>query len=248
MNRDLVRQVAVTGAVVGNIVSGVTQNFSDTEESPSLIVPAGYAFAIWGPVYAGSLAHVVDQARPARRDDPVMRRTGWPLAAAFAAPAVWIRLDARPLRQLATIAASGAGSALLYAAAQARPDDPAPTADLDGWTIRAPVGLYTGWITVASLVGATEALRRAGLRTPPPEGLGWTLGGLTAAAAVAGTAGRRPLSPTYPTAVAWGLAAVAVRAWTRRRVVSGAATTAAGAVLASWTIRARPRDRTRRPA
>ena len=72
---DLVRQIAnVAGAIfqvaAAAAVGGAIGRISD--ENPPLVVPAGYAFTLWGPIYALSLAYAVYQALPRRRDDPLL--------------------------------------------------------------------------------------------------------------------------------------------------------------------------------
>jgi hypothetical protein len=55
MTWDGVRQAVVVGSVVGGIVSGATGDYGEAGPSPSLVLPADYAFTIWGPIYAGSI-------------------------------------------------------------------------------------------------------------------------------------------------------------------------------------------------
>lgn len=38
----------------------------------SLVTPAGWAFSIWGPLYAGSLVFAVYQALPSQRDNGLL--------------------------------------------------------------------------------------------------------------------------------------------------------------------------------
>src|SRR5690606_38920755 len=65
---------------VGQILAG--------EDTRTLITPAGWAFSIWGVIYLGSIAFGVYQL--VRRRSPLVRRTGfWP-AAAFALSVAWL--------------------------------------------------------------------------------------------------------------------------------------------------------------
>ena len=61
---------------------------SDANLSP--VTPAGYAFAIWALIYAGSLVLAVYQLLPSQLSRTVHRRTGWWLVGAFAASTVWV--------------------------------------------------------------------------------------------------------------------------------------------------------------
>ena len=55
MDRDRWRQVGVVTAVVGGLGLGASGDYGSATTSQSLVIPADYAFGIWGPVYAGSL-------------------------------------------------------------------------------------------------------------------------------------------------------------------------------------------------
>ena len=48
---------------------------------PTLLVAAGYAFAIWGLIFAFDLAYGLWQATGARRDDTTLSRIAWPICA-----------------------------------------------------------------------------------------------------------------------------------------------------------------------
>src|SRR3954464_4331250 len=97
-DRDRLRSVAVVVTAVAQAVVGLGSPFftdpgssagaiSDDNQSP--VTPAGYAFAIWGLIYAASLVLAVYQARPGQRERELHRRTGWGLGAAFPAGKIW---------------------------------------------------------------------------------------------------------------------------------------------------------------
>jgi hypothetical protein len=228
VDRDLLRQVAVASGVVGGLVSGATGDYGDAEESDSRVLPAGWAFGIWFPVYAGSLAYAAETARPARRRDPLLRRTGWPAAAAYALAGTWVRL--RPRQQVPVVAATVAAAAL----AHARAGDPDATGR-DRWAVQRPLGLFAGWLTLAAVAAATEVLLAEGVRPGPRAADAWGVAMTGAAAAIAAAVTRRvPSSRAYPAAVAWGLAAAAVRNGAAgRRLPAAAGALGAAAVTAA---------------
>ena len=53
------------------------------------ITPAGWAFSIWGLLYAGSLAYAIYQFLPAQRTNALLARIGWASAGAFLGNALW---------------------------------------------------------------------------------------------------------------------------------------------------------------
>ena len=83
---------AVAAALIGPANASGAFGQSPAEfaaDSDAVLWVAGWAFSIWGPLYAGVLAFAVWQLRD-RSDDPLLRRLGWPAAAAFAGLAAWI--------------------------------------------------------------------------------------------------------------------------------------------------------------
>jgi hypothetical protein len=129
-------------------------------------------------------------------------------------------------------------TAALGAAHHALEQEPPLARAADRWLVRAPLGLFFGWCSVAVFANLASALRTTGVTAPGQETVP-TLA-MLAGAAVATTAVARSMRPNpwYAGAVAWGLAAVAVanvRAATRppNPVVAGAAAIAALAVLAT---------------
>ncbi|MGY1694726.1 hypothetical protein ACI780_07395 [Geodermatophilus sp. SYSU D00814] len=193
---DVARQVAtVTGAVAQAVLPAVLlPRVRRDLRPPEVAQPAPWAFAVWLPVYAASAAHAARQARPALRADPLLRRTGWPLAAAFLCLGAWAPLLSRQ-RYWAAQAAL-AGTALLAGTARARADrtpDPVPP------TLALTTGLLAGWGAAACGVNLASMLVGAG---PVPGG--------------------RPATATgAATAVALGALGVATSRGTPRRSPSG---------------------------
>jgi hypothetical protein len=93
VGKDVVRQAAnVVGALfqagMTTVASTRIQEVVD-EGPPSLVEPAGYAFAIWALIFALSLAYAVYQALPTNRESPLLRRVGWFTATAFFFSGMW---------------------------------------------------------------------------------------------------------------------------------------------------------------
>src|SRR3712207_7276028 len=84
--RDVVRQVAnVVGAlfqVGAPVLTGEAVGRVSAENS-TLVVPADYAFSIWGLIFSLCLAYAAYQALPANRESPLLRRVGPFTAGAF---------------------------------------------------------------------------------------------------------------------------------------------------------------------
>src|SRR5918995_6748786 len=106
--RDLARQVAtVVGALFQVLAGAIVPIGAIAGETPSLVGPANYAFAIWGPIFLLCLAYATYQALPANRANPLLRHVGWFLAGAFFLNGLWEVLV--PLRQPVLLQAILAG-------------------------------------------------------------------------------------------------------------------------------------------
>jgi hypothetical protein len=131
--------------------------------SQTAVTPAGYAFAIWTPIFALAIAYAAWQALPPRRDSPLCRRIGWPLIGAFALSNLWMLLAQTTGNgwHLVTVLAGIVGfslTALLGARRMAH------DYGLVSRLVVAPLlGLLAGWsvaalfVNIASAARATEA-------------------------------------------------------------------------------------------
>ena len=230
-DRDRLRAGAVVAGVVGGLLSGATGDYGDADDSSSRVLSADYAFGVWAPIHAGSLVYAADSLRPSRRGTPLLRRTGWPAAAAYALAGTWVRLQRPPVLQLPAVAATMAAAATAYARALPRDDAEAASA-VDRCAVRVPLGLFTGWITLATAAATTEVLLAEGVEDPWPGADAWGVAVLGLTGGVAAAVTRRvPVSRSYPAVVVWGLTAAAVRTRPRYRAAGLAALAGTAGVL-----------------
>lgn len=197
-----------------------------TERYDTVITPPDYAFAIWAPIFAGCAANAAQHAAPRQAVSTTNRRSGWPLAGAYALNALWsVAAQSDRFRLTPAILPAAAGCAAL---AYRRLQDDAPT----GAARLAPAstGLLLGWTALASTVNLAAGAALAGAS---PTGRGTialsTAGVLGVAATVAATVARSrqgflPLAG----AATWGLATTALTPGRPRAVRLG---TALGAAL-----------------
>lgn len=192
-----------------------------------LIQPAGFAFAIWGPIYLWLVVHalvgLIARAEAADWD------SGRPLLIlSLALGAGWL-----PLAHLSPLGATVLIWGMLGLALGALTRAPAR----DGWLVRVPLGLYAGWLTAASCVSLGIVAEGWGLLS----GLAAALAGLTLATAVAGFALiRLGAGPAYAVAAGWGFVGIAVKAAPLAPVVSVAAGVGIAALaLIAWRAHGR---------
>ena len=164
-----------------------------------LVQPAGFAFAIWGPIYLWFIAHA-GFGLLARADASDWAAHRPMLIASLVMGAGWLPLaHASPLGATALIWAM-LGTAL---AALAR----APRRDF--WLARVPLGLYAGWLTAAANVSLGIVLQGWGALGEVAA----ALAGLALATGVAALAlTRLRAGPAYAVAAGWGFFGIAVKA------------------------------------
>jgi hypothetical protein len=258
--RDLVRQVvvvvsavlAIVGSFIGSGVAGGTpiQDASNgaLAADATLIAPGGPAFSIWSVIYAGLVAYAIWQALPAQRADARQRRLGYPVAASLILNAAWILSV-----QVGLLGFSVPVIVLLLAdlawifviLVRSRPQNIIDTIVTDG-----TMGLYLGWVCVATAANIGAVLVAVGFRGfgLDPEGWAITVIGVAGLAGI-GLAlfGRGRLAPAA--ALVWGLVWVAVARLSGDLLSTPtaiAALAAAGAVLiVTVVLRIRSGRRTR---
>jgi translocator protein len=146
-------------------VPGVTDIGTRSDQSPSQFTPPDFTFAIWGLIFLGMLAFAVYQALPRNLANPLLRRVGWWAAAAMALNAAWeLHVVAAGITLLSVAIIVAMGAALLTAFAIV--SRTAPLTTIEKTVVVAPISLFAGWITVASLASTlTWGLNAGGFST-----------------------------------------------------------------------------------
>src|ERR671910_405806 len=149
---DLARQVAtVVGALFQVLAPAIVPIGAIAKETPSLVIPADFAFAIWGPLFLLCLAYATDQALPANRQNPLLQRVGWFLAGAFFLNGLWEMLV--PLRQPVVLQAILAGifACLVVGYVRLVRSESSVWNRANRWLVALPLGLLFGAV-LASVV------------------------------------------------------------------------------------------------
>src|ERR671912_1643634 len=162
--RDVARQAAtVVGALFQVLAGAIVPIGAIAGERPSLVIPADYAFAIWGPIFLLCLAYATYQALPANRHDPLLRLVGWFFAGAFFLNGLWEVLV--PLRQPVLLQAILGGIFACLAVAYLRlvRSEHGVLGLADRWLVALPLGLLFGWITAANVISFNDTRVETGL-------------------------------------------------------------------------------------
>ena len=146
------------------------------------IIPANYAFAIWGVIYVGLIAYGIYQLQPAQRKDWSIRHVNRYLILACLAQVAWIYLFTLRWFWFSVVAMLIILGSLLLAY-QSLGVGQVRTTRRRQWLAHIPFSLYLAWISVATIVNVASALFNSGLQQ---YGTVWTvlmllIGGVLAA-------------------------------------------------------------------
>ncbi|XVU20960.1 hypothetical protein ACQPZJ_27235 [Actinoplanes sp. CA-054009] len=228
---DGTRSLTLAGACTAFIaVPNLGALFGPGEQTArydTAITPPDYAFVVWAPIFTACAASTIAQCRPSGRHTAVSRRTGWPLAAAYAVNTAW-SLAAQSNRFALTpylLPTAAALAAAAHLRLQRLPAASGPT------TITATsTGLLLGWTALAGVINVVAARPT---RNAPRTVSAATAGLLATAAAVAAAVTRsRRGGRAVALTSAWGLTTLAA---TRKRptAVRAAAATGAAAIASA---------------
>ncbi|MCA0216430.1 MAG: tryptophan-rich sensory protein [Actinobacteria bacterium] len=247
--KDIVRQITVAasavfaliGAFVGSGAAGGTpiQNAAGgaLAADATLIAPATPAFSVWSVIYLGLIIYAVWQLLPGQSSAERHRRLGYWIAASLVLNAFWIlsiQFDLLPLSvPIIVVLLAVLVQAFLQAIAYP------PTSVADGIITDATIGLYLGWVCVATAANVTALLVASGFTGwgLPPELWSVVVVGVAAAVGVVlAVVSRGRISPALT--LAWGLTWVAVGrlAGEPASLATGIAAAAAAALVLIVTI------------
>lgn len=175
-----------------------------SDRYPTLLVAAGYAFAIWGLIFLLDAAWAIWQLR--ERGDAV-RRARLPAALGFALTAAWMPVFSQAWFGLALAIIWGALAAVFYAAWTLARDEAA--AHRRGLAA-APLALHAGWLSLAVFLNTAQVVTAYGW-LPAMAPIEWSamLFGLCGVLLLAGNRALRG-HLAYAAAGLWGLAAVVI--------------------------------------
>lgn len=236
--RQRTRRLVVLAAAVFAVIVPLVQNLAGlglnqaefAADGNTTLRVAGYAFSIWGLIYAGILAYAVRQALPQTGESPLLTRMGLPSAVAFFGIGFWIVVAAMNLKAASVgvifatllallvplLAVSGAVRAL-------------PLLDRERMLLVWPLAALAGWLTVAAPLNLITTLTAFQALPAALSPSAWAVVAIVAVVAVAlgATAVLRTLA--YPLPVAWGLLGAFVAEQAEKPTV--AFTALAGAIL-----------------
>ena len=184
-------------------------NAAVSAEYPTLLIGAGYAFAIWGLIFLFDLAYAIWQATGTRRRDATLDAVApWALAG-FLLTAAWMPLFSRGLFWLCLLVIFAALACLLRCALLLTRDTlPMRAQWLWAWS---PLSLHAGWLSVAAFLDLAQTIVAYRV-LPANDMLDWSLALFALAATLLLWMNARMRGNVdYAGAAAWGLVAVYVK-------------------------------------
>lgn len=220
----------VAGGLGGSGAFGESQRVL-SDRYPSPLMPATVAFSVWSLIYLALLALAVRQALPGQRARPVQRATGWWFAAAAVLNASWIVIFSQELlvvAQIVIVALLACLVTLLVRLSRFPAEGVA-----DRLLLHGPAAFYSGWVALATAVGAATTLTYLGAGPGPVAGAALLLVAVLAVAA--GTLRTVAAVPFAATAL-WALLWITT---TAPAPVAAVAALGGVAVLAAAVLRSR---------
>ena len=192
----------VNGLSIGDISN---RFFSEVQ-----IIPANYAFAIWGLIYLGLISFGIYQVLPAQRDNPHLRQIGYFLVVASLAQIVWIFLFEYQRFVLSLVAMLVILLPLIAIYWRLRIGEQRVSRQ-EKWLVHIPLSIYLAWISVATIVNVAIALYSLGWRGEPLSPEIWTVIMILVGGGIAATIARKRVDIAFPLVIIWAFIAIAVR-------------------------------------
>src|SRR5690606_26289892 len=211
-------------AWLSNTGSFGPDNGTISDRYPTLLVAAGYAFAIWSLIFVLDLIYAVWQLTGTRRNDATVTRIAPWAAAGFALTTVWMPLFSMEHFWLCLLVIFGATACLVRCALILSHDrTPQDGQWLWAWM---PLSLHAGWLSLAAFLNLAQVIVAHELLSTTQQ-LPWSLALFALAAAMLLVLNHRMHGNVdYVMAALWALIAVYVKQ---------SRSTLDGSDVAAWT-------------
>ncbi len=181
---------------------------SRSDATRTLITPAGWAFAIWGPLFAGSALFAIYQALPSQRYSALLNRIAWPTAGAFALNGLWALYTQIYALTIASVIIIGVSLVCILITYRILVHLDRDFTAVERWVAMLPLSALAAWLTAATIVNISATLLYYGVGAESDHimlaaGI-VAVGGIIAAVAVWRGRG----NPVYAAVFLWALLAI----------------------------------------
>lgn len=127
------------------------------------LAPTGTAFSIWSVIYVGLAAYTVYQWLPSQASRQRHRSVGWLIAGSMLLNAAWLLVTQRDWLWVSVVVIFAL--AILLGMIALKLTREAARDWVDRTILDGTVGLYLGWVAVATCANTTTAIIESGLNT-----------------------------------------------------------------------------------
>lgn len=238
-NSDGLKKVLVIAATAGVIVfnwlaatgrvNGVTPEMI-SDKYPTYVTPAGYAFTIWSLIYFGMIVFSIYQALPKNAERFRSIRSLYILSCA--ANCAWIFFWHQDQILICLFIILALLATLLLINIKIRDTE----TNAEFWLVKAPFGIYFGWVTVASIVNFAVALKYLNVAMPDTAAIILSVACILLAAFFGVMVQVKLRNYLYPLAIAWAVTAIAVKQSGQTLIVVAAAITCIVSLFAALSF------------
>jgi hypothetical protein len=194
--------LANTGTLGARTIADISnQDFADV-----LIIPASYAFAIWGLIYVGLFTFGIHQIVSKQYDHPLYQATGYWITIASGFQIIWVLLFLSSQFTLSLLAMI----VILVALGSLYDEITEEESSFRRakWYVIYPCSIYAGWISVATIVNVAVVLFSWGWRGEPLDPTWWTVLLITIAMLLGAWT---KMNEAYKGVFIWAFIAIAVK-------------------------------------
>lgn len=205
-----------------------------------LIVPAPWAFAIWGPIYLGLIAFPIFQLFKKRDNHPAWIPLRQWYAANVVANGLWLAAASYDWQWI-SVGIIAFMLVSLFRINQLLRTIEAAAAERNYWLERLVFSLYFAWITLATVLNVASALLFYGWDGWGISEVDWTVIMIGVAAIITGYTSLRYRDAAYAGVVVWAFVALAMKHWAGPQVLGmlAGAVVVLFAGLVVWNLRAK---------
>lgn len=165
---DIFRQVANIMFAITQILAGYFFQLSEvgasvaeqSRRTETPVIPAGYAFSIWGLIFFFSLSYAIYQALPSKRNNELLRSIGFWTAGAFLFNTIWevvaqaITFNWPTAVIIIFILIFSLGALLRLLKFKSK------LSKTEKWLVWVPVGVLAGWVSAATFANISSVLNQ----------------------------------------------------------------------------------------
>ncbi|RYD55414.1 MAG: hypothetical protein EOP56_16015 [Sphingobacteriales bacterium] len=213
-------------AFTESTVSEVTYRYD------SLFTPAGYAFSIWGVIYASFLIYSIAQLLPVHKNDVIYDKLSLPFILVNLLCVTWINVFSNNLigYSVGIIAAMLFFGGILFGKAKE-----AYLYEGNNFWLTVPFSLFLGWVSVASIANVSLLLISMNWRGGTLGESTWTIMMISATLLLITAISIAYRDFIYPLVAGWGCIAIGINQAGNHKQVANVALIA-GIVLTLWSV------------